>query len=368
MQRRSFSVANIVDYIKWRGDLSFAASPLNEVDNYILAKIGCPDYSGIVPDGADSIGLSEAVETLFAAGNEERLSLSPLSSPTIMPMLRMLPDTVRFSGLRLSGYVSRLDFRQTEQFSALTLILPDGTNYISFRGTDDTIIAWKENFYMAAMDAVPAQKDAAEYLSWAAQAYPGPLIVGGHSKGGNLAVYAAASVPPEVQERIICVYNNDGPGFRDEFIASDGYARIKERICTIIPRHSIVGTLLTQVCAPEVVECESAGIAAHDGFTWEVLGSRFVRCAGLSRTSEALDTAIDDTLAGMDLEQRREFIEDFFDVLTSTGAVYLGDFTEHRLRQALEIAGRLKGEKEIHRFVSGVLQEMIKEFIPSKHK
>lgn len=361
-------MTNILDYINWRGDLSFDASPFNEVDNYILAKIGCPDYSGIVPGDGQSVGICDALSQLFAEGNEKKATLGSLSSRSIIPMLKMLPDTVRFSALRLSGFAARTDFEQVEQFSALTVILPDGTNYVSFRGTDDTIIAWKENFYMAAMDAVPAQRDAAEYLAWAAQTYSGPIIVGGHSKGGNLAVYAAASVSPEVQDRIIAVYNNDGPGFREGFLASEGYARIQDRICTILPRHSIVGTLLTQVRTPEVVDCESPGIAAHDGFTWEVMRDRFVRCDGLSRVSEALDTAIDDTLAGMDIDERREFIDDFFHVLTSTGAVYLGDFSERRLHQALEISGNLRGEKEIHKFVSGVFTEMAKEFLPIRKK
>lgn len=359
-------MANVVDYVNWRGDLSFAASPFCEVDNYIVSKIGCPDYEGIVPADGTSISINKALEQLFSAGNESRAKLGVLASPTIVTMLKLLPDTVRFSSLRLSGFVKRLDFEQTEQFSALNVILPDGTNYISFRGTDDTLVGWKENFLMASMDEVPAQKDAADYLAWAAATYPGALIVGGHSKGGNLAVYAAASVGPEVQERIVRVYNNDGPGFRDAFLGSDGYKRIADRIVTILPRHCIVGTLLTQDKNPEYVECESTGVAAHDGYTWEVLGNHFVRASGLSRASVALDAAIDETVAGMDLTQRAEFIEKLFGVLTSTGAVYLSDFSENTARQALEIAKKLKGDKGIPKFVLKVIQSMAKEFFQIK--
>lgn len=359
-------MANVVDYVKWRGDLSFAAAPLCEVDTYILSKIGCPDFAGIVPGDAGSVSIVQALEELFAAGNEKRTVLGPLASPTILSMLKLLPETVRFSTLRLSGFAKKLDFQQTEQFSALNILLPDGTNFITFRGTDDTIVGWKENFYMASMDEVPAQRDAAAYLSWAAAAYDGPIIVAGHSKGGNLAVYAAASAAPEVQARITRIYNHDGPGFRDAFLASEGYGRIAGRISTFLPRHSIVGTLLTQAKNPEVVSCEAVGIAAHDGFCWEVLGSRFVRCDSLSRASEALDAAIDETVAGMDEAQRREFIESFFNILTSTGAVYLSDFSENTLRQALEIAKKLRTDRSIPKFVVSVLQEMVKDFFQKK--
>lgn len=361
-------MANVIDYIQWRGDLSFDASPFCEVDNYIISKIGCPDYTGIVPEGEDTVPICDALQALFAPGNEKRATLGLLASPAIITMLKSVPDTVRFSSLRLSGFVKRLDFEQGEQFSALTVLLPDGTAYVSFRGTDDTIIAWKENFLMAAMDAVPAQKAASEYLRWAVSAYPGPIIVGGHSKGGNLAVYAAASVPPEVQDRITAVYNNDGPGFRDEFLASEGYGRIRSRVHTIVPYHSIVGNLLTQEQSREVVRCESAGIAAHDGFCWEVLGTKFLTCDALSRASDALDVAIDETIAGMNRAQRTDFIENLFSILTSTGAVYLSDFTENTLRQALEIAKKLKGQKEIPKFISKVLTEMAKEFFQGKKK
>lgn len=361
-------MANVVDYVKWRGDLSFDASPLCEVDNYILSKIGCPDYTGIIPSDTKSISIRDAVAKLFSAGNEQRLSLGPLASSTILSMLKLLPETVRFSSLRLSGFSKRLDFQRTEQFSALNVILPDGTNFITFRGTDDTIVGWKENFYMASMDEVPAQRDATEYLTWAAASYQGPIIVSGHSKGGNLAVYASANVPKSIQKRISCVYNNDGPGFQQSFLASEGYSNIKDRIITILPRHSIVGTLLTQANNPEVVQCDTAGIAAHDGFSWQVIGNHFVRCDSLSRASEVLDSALDDAIASMNLDERKEFIEDFFNILSSTGAVFLSDFSENTLQQALEIAKKLRGEKKVSKFLISVFQEMIKELFQNKKK
>ncbi|MBO6040717.1 MAG: DUF2974 domain-containing protein, partial [Oscillospiraceae bacterium] len=146
-------MAVISDYLDWRGDLTFEASPLNEVDDYIIAMIGCPDLTGIVPADEAEIGICDAINAYRAQGGNEIRSLGVISSPYVLPCLFLLPETVRFSSLKLTGYVNRIDMGNTEQFSALTVRLPDGTYYVSFRGTDDTIVAWKENFHMAIMDA-----------------------------------------------------------------------------------------------------------------------------------------------------------------------------------------------------------------------
>ena len=181
---------NILDYLTWRGDVPFSVSPPNEVDNYIHCKIGTLDFTGIVPENELYVPLPQAVEAYFAAGGAEKLGA--LSSPYIAPMVKRLPETVRFREVMLTGFRQVYDEKKTEQFSALTLRLPGGQHYVTFRGTDDTIVGWKEDCLLTVMDEIPAQRDAVEYLTWAASVYPGKIAVGGHSKGGNLAMYAAA--------------------------------------------------------------------------------------------------------------------------------------------------------------------------------
>lgn len=346
----------INDYLDWRGDIDIRVDGFNEVDNYIISKIGTLDFSDIVPfDGYTAI--TDAVELILEKGRTE---IPALTSKSIVPCVKRLPGTIRFSGLKLWGFESRLNPENTEQFSALTVILPDGTNYVSFRGTDDTIIAWKEDFLLGVQDSVQAQHDAVAYLKRAAHALKGPIIVGGHSKGGNLAVYAAANVPKTIQRRIVKIYNNDGPGFTGEFLTSEGYLRIRDRLTTIISQHSIVGTLLEQDKI-EIVRSGSFGIAAHDGFTWEVKGPAFVRCAALSRTSTAFDSAIKDTLAEMDTAERKEFVDQLFSVLTSTGASTVSDFSVKPLEKALELAKSLRTGGEVKKFVSKTLEQMLRE-------
>ena len=146
---------NILDYLTWRGDVPFSVSPPNEVDNYIHCKIGTLDFTGIVPENELYVPLPQAVEAYFAAGGAEKLGA--LSSPYIAPMVKRLPETVRFREVMLTGFRQVYDEKKTEQFSALTLRLPGGQHYVTFRGTDDTIVGWKEDCLLTVMDEIPAQ-------------------------------------------------------------------------------------------------------------------------------------------------------------------------------------------------------------------
>ena len=352
----------IMDYLSEKGGLSFAEAPFNEVDNYIVAKIGTPNYENVLPEDGHGVPLEQALSAYFERYGEAGNYLGALASPEIGPVLRRLPGLVRYRGLELSHYVRRHLPEETEQFSALTVTLQGEWSYVSFRGTDDTLLGWKENFLMSVEGAVPAQKDAAAYLSETAAQVSGPLMVGGHSKGGNLAVYAAAKAPEALQDRILRVYNNDGPGFLPEFYETEGYRRIRGRIRTLLPQHSIVGTLLTREKWASVVKSTRAGVAAHDGFTWEVRGEAFVRCPNLSRASLAFEETMDKVLGDMNAEERREFVEEFFDALSAAGAETITDLTETRLGEALTIAGSFRKGTGTKRFVLQVLEQMAKNY------
>ena len=354
----------ILDYLDWRGDVPFSVSPFNEVDNYIVAKIGCCNFDGIVPEGPEAVPLGEALEAYFAGPGKDGW-FGTLVSAFLGPILHRLPELPRFRDLTLRFYVRRALPELTEQFSALTVSLPDGTHYVSYRGTDDTLYAWKEDCMMALSGAVPAQRDAAEYLQTVAAALPtGALRIGGHSKGGNLAVYAAAQADKAVQERIRIIYNNDGPGFHEEFLATPGYLGIRDKVTTLLSQFSIVGTLLVQDKARcTVVRSNRFGIPAHDGFNWGVRGTAFLRSSGLSRSSHAFDVTMEQVLADMTMDERREFIETLFRLLTASGAVTLADINERRVRKALSIGRSMAKEKTVSRFVVDVLEQMAKEYV-----
>ena len=355
----------ILDYLDWRGDIPFSLSPVNEVDRYILCKFGMLDYTGIVPEDGTYLPARQAVDRYFAGGGADDLGV--ISSRYIAPVLRRAATTERFGGVMLSGWRLHISQQDNEQFSAVTVCLPDGQHYVTFRGTDDTLVGWKENLLMTVMDAVPAQADALKYLQWACDTYPGQLIVGGHSKGGNLSVYSAACLEPEKQKRISFIFNFDGPGFKIDFLQSEGYLRIRDRIQTVVPRNTTVGSLLYRESECDIVLGNGRTRSAHDGFTWEVTPTDgFVRAETLSPGSRAFDRAMKGVLEGMTPQQRRDFIDEFFGTLSASGAVTLTDLTERRLRETLRTVRSLNQEPQVHRLMMDSLEALVTGYAAEK--
>ena len=356
----------LFDYMDWRGGQSFSDCPANEADLYLIAKIGCPDLSGIVPSDGKEITLAEAVEAYRAKDGAETTSLGIATSPLVLKSFFRLPQYPRFRSLMLSGFRRTDNPDRTEQFSALTVRIPDGPRCVTFRGTDDNIFAWKENFEMSIMKTVPAQEDALDYLRWAMDAYAGDCFVCGHSKGGNLATYASSMLSPELQDRISCIYNYDGPGFQKSFLENEGYRRILPKLHFIIPQNSMIGLLLYSGKEPKIVRCSSFGPRAHDGFTWEVNGDGFVQTDRLSRSSTVFQEAFTKTLSGMSMQDRAGFIDDFFRIMTSAGGFTLTDLTETHLVKALEMLRSLQRDKEVHRFAVSLLANALEDLRQSR--
>ena len=360
-------MANAIDYIDWRGDLSFDVSPFNEVDNLLLCRLTSLDFTGIVPADGE-MPLAEAARLYFERYGDEDRRLGVLLAPGSVTMVKRMLQSARFSRLVLADYENRVDERRELQFCAVTVLVPDGTAFVAFRGTDDTLVAWKEDFYMGSMRTVPAQEEAAAYLCRAAWRYEQPLRVGGHSKGGNLSVYAAMSAPEEVQARLLDVYNNDGPGFRDSVGGTEGYRRIKERIHTILPQYSLVGVLLKTDDDFEIVESCETGISAHNGFTWQVKGRRFVRCADFPFRTRVFSEAMRGWTEDLSYDERRELTNLFFGALESTGARTLTDLTAQKLRKAAAVTRELLSREENRAMLADKFELLLREYIASAKK
>lgn len=330
-------MADILDYLKWRGDLSLAVSPFNEVDNLILAELSFVDFGGIVPppgEGA-AVPLRDAAARYFSAHPKEHIDMGILVPGRIPDLLEEMARSVRFRDVGLNCFADRLDPEEGIQFAALTAELPDGTLYLSFRGTDDTIAGWREDFEMSFLDQVPAQREAAAYVEAAARQYRRKrLRLGGHSKGGNLAVYSGVHCPAAVQRRILAVYNNDGPGFRASLLNRPEHIRLAGRITTIVPESSVVGMLMEHEEDYTVVKSSQLGLLQHDGFSWEVLGTGFVHLAADSPAIRRNDKTLKEWVDGMDAAQRRRFTEALFDVLTCTDAETLQDLAADSFKTA----------------------------------
>lgn len=330
-------MANIIDYIEWRGDLTFEKSPFNEVDNLLLSTAAFIDFHGIV--SADPWGmpvkLSVCAEKYRAKYPEGRYYGVAIPGE-IEKVFRKMAASTRFSDIYITCYVSDLNEKEEKQFGAVTMVLPDNSIFISYRGTDDTITGWREDFNLSHTFPVPSQEAALSYLETVASFHRGNIRLGGHSKGGNLAVYAAAMCRGEIKKRIINAFSNDGPGFVEEFIRSEEFRSVEERVITYVPQSSVVGMLLYHSEDYHVIESKAQlGILQHDPLSWKVLGTSFVHLKKLSEVGERHRNSFRTVLDGMDTDRRRRFTDIVFEIIAATEAKTLTELSEGKLRNAM---------------------------------
>ena len=330
-------MANILDYLSWRGDLTLAQSPFNEVDNLILAELSFVNFTGIVPGPGEGEGvpLHSAAEAFFRSHEGGDMGMGVLVPDEIPALLRRMAECPRFREMKVNCFCDHLDVRKAEQFAAVTVELGDGSIYLSFRGTDDTIAGWKEDFLLGCQPEVPAQKKAVAYVKAVAAQYPRrKLMLGGHSKGGNLAVYGGIFVPLAIQRRISAVWSNDGPGFYGAVLETPQHARLEGRVHSIVPKSSVVGMLLEHEESYTVVDSDQVGLWQHDGFSWQVLGTGFVTLREVSRQGRRNDLALKEWVRRLPVDQREKFVDGLFEVLTASGATTLTDLKEDGFRAA----------------------------------
>lgn len=224
----------------------------------------------------------------------------------------------------MSCLVDITDAATGVQFAAVTVELADGTSYVAFRGTDTSIAGWKEDFSMS-YQAMPSQLLAARYLSEAVAHATGQLRVGGHSKGGNLALYAAAALDDTELERICAVYSNDGPGLAPQIMPTERVERFGDRYFRIGPAFSVVGMLFSDTPPDVIVASSAPGLLQHDPMTWEVEPDGLDGQPELAPAAVDINQAIGDWLEGASHDERRQITEALFGSLSAGGAVLLQD-------------------------------------------
>lgn len=316
-------MGNVFDYLAWRGDLSLVQVPFGPVDNLILSALSYVPFDGIVPgmDGK-SISIKSAAQMYFSLSEERR---GHARCQQDLELLRSVAKSSRFSKLRLIGYVNCLQPDEEMQFAAVAVLIDKDTAFLAFRGTDDTIVGWKEDFNMSFRDIVPAQEEALHYTETFADHFPGRLILGGHSKGGNLALYAATQSSEGIRRRVLDVYNNDGPGFTSSVLETTGYKELLPKVHTYLPQSSLVGMLLEHEESYTVVRSLKTGPWQHDLYSWEILGGDFIRMEEVTAGSRMADKAIKEWLACLKKEEREEFVDGIFSLLLAGEASYTSE-------------------------------------------
>jgi len=358
---------NILDYLDWRGDLEFQRDPLNEVDNLVFSVLSYMDFAGAVPttEEASSVSLADAAETLKQMPEQITAPITSTFFSRLPVLLEKCAGSARYRDVRLSHYVNRVSFDEAEQFSALVFSTDDTTHFVAFSGTDDTLVGWKEDLEMSFRDVVPAQRSAVEYLELVMSHLPGVFYLGGHSKGGNLAVFAGANISSEMQPSILLMYNNDGPGFQRAVIESPGYQRVANKILTFLPKSSVVGMLLNQSGHYHVVDSDETGFMQHNAFSWEVIGRTFVYQEGLSTASLKFNSALREWLDTVSLEEREDFVTVLFTILEATGARTLKEFTQDKLANAKAMIATFK---QLEPETQGLMKSLLETFFSEIQK
>ena len=301
----------------------FDARPLCLVDSLVLSWLA---YFRLTP-ALDSARTDEgiALHELMRAEDFDEMFGTSFDADGSRELLFAVCASPRFRSVRLTRLRFKTDADAEEQFAAMTFLLPTGEAYLAFRGTDSTLVGWKEDFNMASSCPVPAQEEARAYVERVASSVAGPLYLGGHSKGGNLAVYAAATVPRAVQDRVLAAFSHDGPGFPPAFLEGEGYRRVRGRVAKMVPKSSVIGLIMDDGADVRVVESSGVSILQHNPFLWEVEGRDFVYADGLTASARYLSSTIESWMNRFEPEERRRFIDTLFDVLGATGAERFAD-------------------------------------------
>lgn len=302
---------NISDYLDWRGDLPFTADGLNEVDALFFACLSYLHLPAAMKEQAGTIPISGFAQMFFDQDNIDMLCVSRGD----YQLLEKAVSTRRFGSCRMGFYRDILLEEDCTQFAAEVWTAPGMPAVIAFRGTDNTITGWKEDFRMSYCPEVPAQRMALEYAREAMERYPGNVVFTGHSKGGNLAIYAAAGLEESLQRRILAVYNMDGPGFHPEFLERPGYLRILPAVRTYLPQSSVVGQLLERREEPVILHSVNLGFLQHELHSWQVLGNHFELRDSLTQESLAFSDTVRAWVAATDEAQRGRVVEEIFDLI-----------------------------------------------------
>ncbi len=358
-------MANIIDYVKWRGDLKLEDSGFNEIDSLILNRFSYFPLDSIIE--ANEVVTIKELSKRFEDEDKTKIRILWKDDADLFPIMGR---SNRFGEMKALEYINKIEPEIEKQFSAITVILPDDTIYISYRGTDNTLVGWKEDFNMSFKSHIASQIAAKEYLENIAKKYPNKKIrLGGHSKGGNLAVYASIFANSKVKQRIINVYNNDGPGFNEDIVSTEEYKNAIKKVITYIPQDSIFGMLLNHEERYTIVQSIEKGVMEHDVYSWQVIGKKFVILKEITNESKFMNKTITRWLENLDFHTREQVIDIVFEIINSTEAKTIAELKVSLMKNAKIILSSYKQiEPENKKMITatitmllGIIKENVKE-------
>ncbi len=347
---------NIISYIRDWGKYALSERPFNEVDSLVLCQLVYLNYGKFVP-GPKEKKEAVGIRSIYAHSERDIILDDYWYRQNNRELFAALAESVRFGGLKMNGYVNVINEEEETQFSAMTYFLEDGSVYIAYRGTDATLVGWKEDLNLAFSKPLPSQYLAAEYLDGAAERIEGKFYAGGHSKGGNLAVYAAMSCKDETRERLIKVFNNDGPGFRPEIREQGNFAAVEDKVIKFIPRSSLVGMILENHGKYEIVESRGIGTFQHNIYSWKIKDGAIIRAKNMTSAKIKRDAALNEWILSLSEEEIHLFIDTLYEVLSASEASDVFEFGADLKKSLQNVA---TAAREVDENTRKTLQKMIR--------
>lgn len=344
----------MLDYLTWRGDILFSQLGVNDVDALIFSTLAYIQLDGIITEDLQvSAPLRTVAKTVLAMPDaKDRCRVEK-----DLELLEAAANSERFGWARITFYRSVFVPQEETQFAAMTFLLDDGSAFLAFRGTDGTLVGWKEDFNMAFQPNVPAQRLAQEYVQRFAAQSNAPIWLAGHSKGGNLAMYAGAKCGVNIQESVQAVYNFDGPGFTESLLADPGYQQILSKVRTLVPQFSVFGMLLERQEGQSVILSNGIGLQQHDPYTWQLIGRNFVPAKALTEGSVFVERTLTGWLEGLSNAERGDFFDAVFGLMMLENASQPKDVL--RPQNVLAALKSIHLDEEKRRMMGTVLQELV---------
>lgn len=336
---------NIIEYLVQYGGQTIEERPLNEVDYLVLAQFVYLKLDGYVNSALEEES-SVTISWLFANADRDRLFADERYRSVNEQLFDAMAKSRRFSELKLMGYVNIVDTQLETQFCSMTIMMPTQMLLV-FRGTDESLIGWKEDFQLAFLEKVPAQEMAVSYLNSVAGINENKMVLMGHSKGGNLAVFSAMAVAHDIQKRIEGIYSMDGPGFRKEILKQMGFDQIKEKVHKYVPQSSLVGMLLESHEDYQVIESNGFLLGQHVPYTWLVKGTEFVPVDAITTGTRYMDSRLNEWISNLSKEELELFTNTLFDTVFSTDTESLLDFSGEWLKRVNQIVAAFKSVDDV---------------------
>lgn len=340
-------MSSVFDYLDLRGNVLFSEDPFNEVDNLILSLLAYADFEGVEGIEQSFLKVKDVHKRYFELHTREEILSRKTFTKEAPFLLDKLVKSQRFNGLEMGLYTNVINKEDVVQISAITFKLNDMI-FISFRGTDSTFVGWKEDLYFSYMSGTFGQIYAVRYLEKISKMFSGNIHVGGHSKGGNFAIYASTFCKKDIQDKIVKIWANDSPGFTEDVILSKEFMRIRDKIYLILPEFSVIGMLMNNPVVPHIVLSDSMLVLQHNAFSWKISGNRFESTYSISKQAVFIDKAIKSWWKEIAQEDKKKAIDSIFYCIECAEIDTVSDFQEESflaIKKILKAANNLPEEE-----------------------